>query len=189
MRHCSSSRRGSIVCALLRELLAAPRAPFQPLRGTNDLRLTVADPGATRTSLSIIAASGCCSARRPNRWVGPSVKGEAIAGRTLDAPDNPPQCMQPSSRFRRNHGVCQEPTLFIGHGNCLGRLMVGKAWVLIKNTVAGFIKHQDLSRGAAIADHRHSDRGSCLWSRPHPRRDCRPAPRAYREAAPKSCSR
>ena len=33
----------------------------------------------------------------------------------------------------------------------LGRLMIGKAWVLIKDTVSGFIEHEDLSRGAAIA--------------------------------------
>ena len=35
--------------------------------------------------------------------------------------------------------------------NCLGWLMIGKAWVLIKDTVSGFIEHEDLSRGAAIA--------------------------------------
>jgi membrane protein len=29
--------------------------------------------------------------------------------------------------------------------------MIGKAWVLIKDTVSGFIEHGDLSRGAAIA--------------------------------------
>jgi membrane protein len=29
--------------------------------------------------------------------------------------------------------------------------MIGKAWVLIKDTVSGFIEHEDLSRGAAIA--------------------------------------
>jgi uncharacterized BrkB/YihY/UPF0761 family membrane protein len=28
--------------------------------------------------------------------------------------------------------------------------MIGKAWVLIKDTVSGFIEHEDLSRGAAI---------------------------------------
>ena len=34
----------------------------------------------------------------------------------------------------------------------------------------------------SVADHRHCDRGSCIWSRCRPRRDCGPAPRAYREA-------
>jgi membrane protein len=29
--------------------------------------------------------------------------------------------------------------------------MIGKAWVLIRDTVSGFIEHEDLSRGAAIA--------------------------------------
>ena len=29
--------------------------------------------------------------------------------------------------------------------------MIGKAWVLIKDMVSGFIEHEDLSRGAAIA--------------------------------------
>ena len=29
--------------------------------------------------------------------------------------------------------------------------MIGRAWVLIKDTVSGFIEHEDLSRGAAIA--------------------------------------
>jgi uncharacterized BrkB/YihY/UPF0761 family membrane protein len=50
-----------------------------------------------------------------------------------------------------NYGVWQESTLFIPQWDRLGRLMVGKAWVLIKDTGSGFIEHEDLSRGAAIA--------------------------------------
>ena len=33
----------------------------------------------------------------------------------------------------------------------LGDRVITKAWALIKNTVSGFIEHEDLTRGAAIA--------------------------------------
>ena len=32
-----------------------------------------------------------------------------------------------------------------------GQRMIAGAWLLIKNTVSGFIEHEDLTRGAAIA--------------------------------------
>src|SRR5207237_7665326 len=35
--------------------------------------------------------------------------------------------------------------------HCLGHRMITKAWALIKDTVSGFIEHEDLTRGAAIA--------------------------------------
>src|SRR5262249_49931007 len=97
-----------------------------------------------------------------------------------------------ASRFRKDHGVWREPTLFIPQWNCLARLMIGKAWVLIKDTVSGFIDTRTSAAAPrlliirssrfSVADHRHSDREPCPWSRCRPRRDRRPAPRAYRKA-------
>jgi membrane protein len=40
---------------------------------------------------------------------------------------------------------------FAAPDDCLGNRVITKAWALIKNTVSGFIEHEDLTRGAAIA--------------------------------------
>ena len=44
----------------------------------------------------------------------------------------------------------------LSRSELLGRLMIGKAWVLIKDTGSGFIEHEDLSRGTAMLTIRSS---------------------------------